>query len=95
MYLTQGEIAADPSMLTRVAQAAAQEGVADAGLDPDWWTNQWRRIWASSPGWETAWESALASGNEHPGADPAVITDAMILAEVQSMKPFTSIIPPP
>lgn len=95
MYLTQAEIADDVAMHNRVAQAAAQEGVTDAALDPDWWTTQWRRVWAASPGWDSAWESARAAGNEHPGADPAVITDAMILSEVQSMKPFVSIIPPP
>jgi hypothetical protein len=95
VYLTQGLIAADAAMVTRVAQAAAAEGVADAGLDPDWWTTQWRRVWAAAPGWSEAWESALAAGNETPGQDPAVITDAQILSQVQGMMPFRSIIPPP
>jgi hypothetical protein len=95
VYLTQSLIAADVAMTNRVAQAAAQEGVAEAGFDPDWWTNSWRRVWASSPGWDAAWESALASGIENPGANPTVITDGEILAQVQSMKPFTTITPPP
>lgn len=95
MYLTQGLIAADPAMNTRVAQAAAQEGVTDAALDPDWWTTQWRRVWAAAPGWDAAWESALAAGNPAPGSDPAVITDGEILSQVQAMTPFRSIIPPP
>lgn len=89
MYLTQGQIAADEDMRVRVAQAAAQEGVTDAGIDPDVWTNEWKRVWASAPGWSEAWESAEAGGNETPGADPAVITDGQILAQVQGMKPFT------
>jgi hypothetical protein len=43
-----------------------------------------RRL-AIQPGWREAWESALASGVENPGADPAVITDGQILAAVQSL----------
>ena len=45
--------------------------------------------WAASPGWDAAWESALASHPDEPeydpGADEAAITDAMILSQVQSM----------
>jgi hypothetical protein len=89
MYLTQGQIAADADMNTRVAQAAAQEGVTDAHIDPDVWTNEWRRVWSAAPGWSDAWESALAGNNENPGADPAVITDGQILSQVQGMKPFS------
>jgi hypothetical protein len=99
MYLTQGLIANDTDMLSRVAQAAAQEGVAAAGIDPDIWTWEWRRVWAAAPGWSEAWESALAAHppetepDYRPGADPAVITDPQILSQVQSMTPFTRIGP--
>lgn len=34
-----------------------------------------------------AYESAVLAGNEHPGADPAVITDGMILSAVQANLP--------
>jgi hypothetical protein len=34
-----------------------------------------------------AYESALAAGNPAPGGDPAVITDGMILANVQAKWP--------
>lgn len=81
-YLTQNEIAGSPSMLNRVAQAAASEGVDG---DPDTWAYANRRHWAASPGWDAAWESAEAADIEDPGADPAVITDPMILSQVQSM----------
>ena len=54
-YLTQNEIAENRSMLNRVAQAAAQE---NASPDPDRWTHENRRTWASAPGWDAAWESA-------------------------------------
>lgn len=63
--------------------------------DPDLWAASERRYWASAPGWSEAWESALASHQPEqpitdpepydPGADPAVITDGMILSQVQSM----------
>ena len=81
-YLTQNTISTDPAMTGRVAQAAATEGAPD---DPDSWTWQWRRTWAAAPGWDAAWESALAGGITDPGADSSVITDAMILAQVQAM----------
>ena len=81
-YLTQHTISTDPAMTGRVAQAAAGEG---APGDPDAWTWQWRRAWASAPGWDDARESAQAGGIPDPGADESVITDAMILAQVQAM----------
>lgn len=91
-YLDQSEIAENQSMLNRVAQAAAQEGQKDA----DVWTAQNRREWAAAPGWDAAWASAEASHPPpdppdpdtplyDPGADEAVITDAMILSQVQAM----------
>lgn len=90
-YLTQSKIAGDMYMQQRVAQCAATEGiVSEAGLDPDFWARSWSRTWSAAPGWDAAWESAAASGNEDPGRDEAVITDQMILSQVQGMKPFTS-----
>lgn len=84
-YLTQNDIANNRAMLDRVAQAAAQE---NAGTDPDRWTYENRRDWASAPGWDAAWESALVSDPDaDPGINEGVITDGQILAQVQSMKP--------
>ena len=92
MYYTQGQIADDQDMRIRVAQCAAQEGVTNEGIDPDLWTYEWRRVWSASPGWDAAWESALANPDKpegySPGADPACITDAQILSQVQGMTPF-------
>jgi len=86
-YLTQDGIANSRTMLSRVAQAAAQQ---NAPGDPDRWTYDNRRDWASSPGWSEAWESALVAHPEEdydPGADEAVITDGMILSQVRAMVP--------
>jgi hypothetical protein len=89
-YLGQSAIAGNQSMFARVAQCAAQQDIPN----PDQWTSENRRTWAASPGWDDAWASALASHEDNPsydpGADEAVITDAMILSEVQSLAP-----PPP
>jgi hypothetical protein len=83
-YLEQDAIAGSQSMMSRVAQCATQEGVPEA----DVWASVNRRKWAASPGWDAAWASSLAShpgGGHDPGRDEAVITDGMILAQVQSM----------
>jgi hypothetical protein len=84
-YLTQDEIANNRAMLARVAQAAAQE---DKPNDPDHWAYSNRREWASAPGWDAAWESAKVTHPEpeyDPGEDEGVVTDGMILSQVQSM----------
>lgn len=92
MYMTQSEISDDPDMQSRVAQCAAAQGITDEGIDPDTWAREWRRTWAAAPGWDDAWESALAANEGDdgysPGSDPAVITDDQILSQVQSMMPF-------
>jgi hypothetical protein len=98
MYLTQSAISDDPYMKQRVAQCAAQNGCTDAGIDPDLWTTDWRRVWSASPGWDAAWESALANAEQppgyQPGMDAAVITDDQINSQVQSMMPFTRVASP-
>lgn len=87
-YLDQSELATNASMLARVAQCAAEQGEKN----PDNWAVENRRAWAAAPGWDAAWASAQASHPHDPdqpaydpGADEAVITDAMILSQVQSM----------
>lgn len=98
-YTTQNKIASSAAMQGRVAACAAEQQTLHPDLtigDPDLWTWNERRYWAAAPGWSLAWEYAE---NTHeppgpqdppqppydPGADPAVITDDMILAEVQRM----------
>ena len=83
-YLTQDTIRQNAAMYGRMAQAAATEG----NPDPDSWTGIHAREWAAAPGWDAAWESALASDpDSDPGTNEAVITDAMILSQYQSMNP--------
>jgi len=83
-YLTQNDIAGNQAMLDRVAQAVASQPEITA--DPDDWTREHRRTWAAAPGWDAAWESALvAAPASNPGINEAVITDGMILSQVQSM----------
>jgi hypothetical protein len=87
-YLDQSHIAASPTMFARVAQCAAEQGEAD----PENWTHLHRRTWAAAPDWDDAWAYAEAnhppdpeSPPYDPGEDEAVITDQMILSQVQSM----------
>lgn len=84
-YLTQSLIAANGWMANRIAQCATEQGIEGA----DTWTAQNRRDWAAAPGWGDAWASALASHPDDetydPGRDEAVITDQMILSQVQAM----------
>lgn len=92
-YLDQADIANNGAMFSRVAQCAAEQNITD----PDGWTHQHRREWAAAPGWADAWASAQASHPPpdppdppdapayDPGADEAVITDSMILSQVQTM----------
>lgn len=88
-YLTQSRIAANGSMFNRVAQAATEEGFPNG----DQWASSTSRQWGAAPGWDDAWESALASHppetepDYDPGADESVITDQMILSQVQAMGP--------
>jgi hypothetical protein len=85
-------------MQSRIAQCAAQQGCAQAGIDPDVWSREWRRVWAASPGWDAAWESSLARPDNppgyQPGMDPAVISDGQLLSEVQAMMPFVRVTAP-
>lgn len=91
-YLDQSVIASNNAMRERVAQCATGEGQPDA----DQWTLDNRREWAAAPGWDEAWRYATDTHPEpdppdptvpyyDPGADESVITDAMILSQVQAM----------
>lgn len=86
-YLSTAQMADNYTMQRRVAVAAAEQNAP--GNDPFAWTVENKYEWAAAPGWGPAWDSALASHPDDPeydpGADPGVITDPMILSQVQAM----------
>lgn len=87
-YLNQNEIAESLAMRNRVAAAVASEGTAFTP-DADSWTFNYRRYWSAAPGWADAWASYKVSNPTvtDPGANEAVITDSMILSQIQAMGP--------
>lgn len=89
-YLTISYVANDGFMVERVrACATQQEHLGSIGVDdPYAWAYDNRYLWASSPGWAEKWDYALQTHEDPgyaPGSDPAVITDADILASVQAL----------
>lgn len=81
-YYAIAQMSQDADLTARESACAAQEV---PGVDPYGWTIARTLTLASQPGWDAAWSSALAGGNEHPGRDESVITDGMILAAVQAI----------
>ena len=87
-YLDIANMTRSDSLLSRLSAAAASEAESGAVLIPDLpeqWASQHRWQLVAAPGWADAWASAEAGGNEDPGADEAVITDPMILSQVQAV----------
>ena len=93
-YLSISEIANDKNMNERMRAAATQQthlGNAPLITDAIRWVGDNMYLWASSPGWGAAWDSALAAHppetepDYEPGRDAGVITDGMILATVQAL----------
>jgi hypothetical protein len=74
-------VSTSPSLRSRVVACASKEDIPD----PEGWV--YARTWeyASAPTWAEKYEYALATGNEDPGKDAAVITDEDILTQVQKM----------
>ena len=75
-----------PSLVNRIAAAAAQEGQRD----PWQWASSNAWTLAASPGWAEAWGSATTNVsdevNPDTGARSSVITDGMILGAVQAIR---------
>lgn len=83
-YWDIASMSKDTDLIAREEAAAAQE--LPAGSDsPYTWVADHALLLAASPGWSEAWASAVASGNELPGRDAAVITDGMILSATQAL----------
>lgn len=79
-------LAADYDFQLRVSACIAVETAdqSDAPSAPMWAADHaWQM--AAQPGFGDAYASALASGVERPGNDPAVISDPQILSAVQAI----------
>lgn len=88
-YNTVADMVDSESLSRREFAAIAKEGIDP----PEPWQSSHRWVLASQPGWDAAWDSAVAGGVEDPGADEGVITDGMILAAVQAI--ILAELPPP
>lgn len=95
-YSSMNRSSTDEALVGRVTAATVQEAWTPAHDDDAFGqavrqasynavTMVWPVCIASDV--EAAYESALAAGNPDPGGDPAVITDGMILANVQAKWP--------
>lgn len=82
-YWDQATLAGDGEFLQRVAACVSNEDPAPA--DPPSWAYDHRWQVAAAPGFADAYASAIAADVPNPGRDPAVISDAQILAAVQAL----------
>jgi len=80
-YKTVADMAESFSLNRRLNAGAAKESIDE----PTAWVQSYRWELASQPGWDAAWDSAVAGGVTDPGSDEAVITDGMILSGVQAV----------
>ena len=81
-YLTQSQLAGDMHILNRVTACVSREG----DQSPTEWAAAHMWQLSAEPGWDAAYASALASGDENPGANESAVTDGMILAAVQAIR---------
>lgn len=86
-YFDIATLGADTDFQARVAACYAIETLVGEGIHPGQWAIDHSWDMAAQPGFGDAYAYALASDNLTPGRDPAVITDAQILAAVQNLLP--------
>lgn len=87
-YAAQSVLANDEDFIDRCGACAAVEIhalVPGTPTHPLGWAREKSWYLAAAPGFADAYEYALNTGNERPGADGAVITDGQILAAVQAL----------
>jgi hypothetical protein len=80
-YKSIADMAESYSLSRRITAGAASESITD----PQTWVSKYRWEVVSQPGWDAAWDSAVAGGDPDPGANEGVITDGMILSGVQAV----------
>jgi hypothetical protein len=83
-------LASDVDFYARTAACYATETLDTDHVLPNQWAQEHAWDMAAQPGFGDAYAYAVNTDVERPGNDPAVITDAQILAAVQSL-----IAPPP
>lgn len=81
-YLAVHQMHQDEALQGRIIAAAAMDGIQW----PDGWVARRRWQIIARTDWAEAWEYATNAGTSQPGADPAVITDQMILSAVQAVQ---------
>lgn len=90
-YTTISQCVSDAAFAHRVNACIAQEQIARGGsADPGDLTPELTWAVASAADVEAAYASALAANNPNPGGDESVISDGMILANVQAHWPATT-----
>lgn len=96
-FTTIAASAADAALTDRITAAAVQEAWNNPGLAGNAYAASLRQAWPNAqqmwwpvciaPDVEAAYASALAAHNPNPGGDPTVVTDGMILSNVQAKWP--------
>jgi hypothetical protein len=80
-YKSVADMAENFALNRRITAGAAKESIDN----PQGWVQLYRWEVAGQPGWDAAWDSAVAGGVVDPGNDEAVITDGMILSGIQAV----------
>jgi hypothetical protein len=95
-YTTITQAARDQALQDRVTAAVHKETYANPEFGDSWFGEQVKQgaapiqsrfAYPIAVDTEAAYESAVIAGNENPGGDPAVITDAAIGSAVQANWP--------
>lgn len=94
-YATQSQLAKDQDFIARCNSAAAREIPAGSPTNPLAYVSEY--IWnlAAAPGFDAAYESAIAGGIGRPGWESSVITDAQILSAMQALLAAAPPLPAP
>jgi hypothetical protein len=82
--MDQANLSRDGDFNLRIAAAATVE-IDGAETNPLLWAGEHQWQLAAAPGFADAYASAVAGGVPNPGADPSVISDAMILSAIQAL----------
>lgn len=90
-YATQSQLAQDQDFVNRCNACAAKEINPASPTNPLSYvaTNIWAL--AAAPGFDAAYESAIAAGIGRPGWEPSVISDGQILSAMQAL---LAVVPP-